>query len=100
METIHGAALVVLSLPEHVEGEYVGGILTIATPLGKNWHWLRAEDYPQVDDMLIHALAYAKRVGIDHVTVVECTMVEEYRVTSEEEDDEDMEGEIELDAPC
>ena len=37
METIHGAALVVLSLPEHVEGEYVGGILTIATPLGKNW---------------------------------------------------------------
>ena len=36
METIHGAELVVLSFPEHNAGEYIGGLLTIATPLEKN----------------------------------------------------------------
>jgi len=101
METIHGAELVVLSFPEHNAGEYIGGLLTLATPLEKNWHWLRAEDYATMDEMLLRALDYAKRVGIDHVHVMECTMVEEYRVASEEkEDDEDAEGEIELESPC
>jgi hypothetical protein len=44
METIHGAELVVLSFPEQQAGAYIGGLLTLATPLAKNWHWLRAED--------------------------------------------------------
>ena len=101
METIYGAELVVLSLPEHNAGEYIGGLLTFATPLEKNWHWLRAEDYATMDAMLLRALDYAKRVGMDHVHVMECTMVEEYRVASaDEEDDEDAEGEIELESPC
>ena len=76
METIHGAELVLLSFPEQNEGEYVGGLLTIATPMGKNWHWLRAEEYVNVDDLLASALGYAKCVGLDHVKVVECQMVE------------------------
>ena len=101
METIHGAELVLLSFPEQNAGEYLGGLLTIATPMEKNWHWLRAEDYANMDEMLLRALDYAKRVGIDHVHVMECTMVEEYRVASaDEEDDEDVEGEIELESPC
>ena len=101
METIHGAELVVLAFPEHNAGEYIGGLLTLATPLEKNWHWLRAEDYATMDEMLIRALDYAKRVGIDHVHVMECTMAEEYTVTSaDEDDDEDVEGEIELESPC
>ena len=101
METIHGAELVLLSLPEHNAGEYLGGLLTIATPMAKNWHWLRAEDYANMDAMLLQALDYAKRVGMDHVHVMECTMVEEYRVASaDENDDEDAEGEIELESPC
>jgi hypothetical protein len=38
---------------------------------------------------------------MDHVPVMECTMVEEYRVASADEgDDEDVEGEIELESPC
>lgn len=101
METIHGAELVLLSFPEQNAGEYTGGLLTIATPLEKNWHWLRVEDYANVDDMLLRALDYAKSVGIDHVHVIECTMVEEYMVMDDDEDDdEDMEGEIELESPC
>ena len=55
METIHGAELVVLSFPEQPQGEYVGGLFTIATPMGKNWHWLRAEDDATVDAMLVSA---------------------------------------------
>ena len=98
METIYGAELVVLSLPEQPEGEYVGGLFTIATPTGKNWHWLRAEDYATVDAMLVSALDYAKGVGIDSVRVMECKMVEEYMVESE--DDEEIEGEIDLDGEC
>ena len=70
METIHGAELVLLSFPEQNEGEYVGGLLTIATPMGKNWHWLRAEEYVNVDALLASALGYAKCVGIDQVKVV------------------------------
>ena len=51
--------------------------------------------------MLIRALDYAKSVGMDHVHVMECTMAEEYKVTSaDEDDDEDVEGEIELESPC
>ena len=51
--------------------------------------------------VVTRALEYAKHVGMDHVHVMECTMVEEYRVASEdEEDDEDAEGEIELESPC
>ena len=100
METVHGAELIVLSFPEQTAGEYVGGLLTLATPMGKNWHWLRAEDYATVDAMLVRALDYAERVGMDHVTVVECTMVEEYRVAREDDDNEDMEGEVELEVPC
>ena len=103
METIHGAELVLLSFPEQNEGEYVGGLLTIATPMGKNWHWLRAEEYVNVDALLASALGYAKCVGIDHVKVVECQMVEEYLVASDDGDDEDdegMEGEIELESLC
>jgi hypothetical protein len=54
-----------------------------------------------MDEMLIRALDYAKRVGMDHVHVMECTMAEEYTVTSaDEDDDEDVEGEIELESPC
>ena len=54
-----------------------------------------------MDAMLLRALEYAKRVGMDHVHVMECTMVEEYTVASaDEEDDEDAEGEIELESPC
>ena len=54
-----------------------------------------------MDEMLLRALDYAKSVGMDHVHVMECTMVEEYRVASaDEEDDEDVEGEIELESPC
>jgi len=71
METIHGAELILLSFPEQHEGEYVGGLLTIATPMGKNWHWLRAEEYVNVDDLLASALGYAMCVGIDRVKVVE-----------------------------
>jgi hypothetical protein len=101
METIHGAELVVLSLPEHQAGEYLGGLLTLATPLKKNWHWLRAEDYATMDAMLLRALEYAQRVGMDHVHVMECTMVEEYRVASTDEaDDADAEGGIDLESPC
>ena len=101
MDTIHGAELVLLSLPEQQAGEYIGGLLTIATPMEKNWHWLRAEDYANVDDMLLRALDYAQSVGIDQVQVMECQMVEEYMVVrADEEDDEDMEGEIELESPC
>jgi hypothetical protein len=37
---------------------------------------------------------------MDHVTVVECKMVEEYRVACEDDDNEDMEGEVELEVPC
>jgi hypothetical protein len=37
---------------------------------------------------------------MDHVTVVECKMVEEYRVAREDDDNEDMEGEVELEVPC
>jgi len=80
METIHGAELVLLSFPEQNAGEYLGGLLTIATPMEKNWHWLRAEDYANMDEMLLRALDYAKSIGMDHVHVMECTMVEEYRV--------------------
>jgi len=103
METIHGAELVLLSFPEQHEGEYVGGLLTIATPLGKNWHWLQAAEYVNVDALLASALGYAMCVGIDHVKVVEWQMVEEYLVASDDGDDEDdegMEGEIELESPC
>ena len=100
METIHGAELILLSFPEQQEGEYVGGLLTIATPMGKNWHWLRAEEYVNVDALLAAALGYAQCVGIDHVKVVECQMVEEYLVASDDGDDEGMEGEIELESPC
>ena len=101
METIHGAELVVLSFPEQQAGAYIGGLLTLATPLEKNWHWLRAEDYATMDEMLIRALDYAKSVGMDHVHVMECTMVEEYRVASTDEaDDADAEGESDLESPC
>ena len=100
METVHGAELIVLSFPEQTAGDYVGGLLTLATPMGKHWHWLRAEDYANVDAMLVQALDYAKSVGIDHVTVVECQMVEEYRVAREDDDNEDLEGEVELKVPC
>jgi hypothetical protein len=99
METLHGAELVLLSLPERAEGEYVGGFLTIATPLGKNWHGLRADDSPTVDALLLDALDYAHHAGIDHLRVMECTLVEEYLVT-DQDDDEELEGEIDLEAPC
>ena len=99
METIHGAELVLLSFQGQGEGEYYGGILTIATPMGKNWHWLRASDYMNVDEMLIAALESAQSVGIDHINVVECQMVKEYLFVSED-DDEGIEGEIELDSEC
>src|SRR5262249_51810589 len=65
------------------------------------WHWLRAEDYATMDAMLVRALDYAKRVGMDHGHVMECTMGEEYRVASaDEEDDDDVAGEIQLESAC
>ena len=54
METIHGAELVLLSLPDR--DELLGGILTIAMPMGKNWHWLSLEEYVTEDAMLEMAL--------------------------------------------
>ena len=52
------------------------------------------------EPMLLQALDYAQSVGMDHVTVVECKLVEEYRVAREDDDNEDMEGEVELEVPC
>jgi len=67
METIHGAELVLLSAPDH--DTVLGGILTMATPMGKHWHWLPLDDYVTEAAMLEMALDYVKRVGIDFVNV-------------------------------
>ena len=54
-----------------------------------------------MDAMLLRALEYAQRVGMDHVHVMECTMAEEYRVASADEaDDADAAGDIDLESPC
>jgi hypothetical protein len=56
METISGAELVLLSRADQDAGACVGAMLTIATPLGKNWHWLRAEDDGNAQELLLLAL--------------------------------------------
>jgi hypothetical protein len=98
METIYRAELVLLALPEHAAGAYVGGCLTIATPLSKHWHRLRAADSPTIDALLLDALDDAQHAGIDHLRVLACTLVDAYLVT--DQDDEVLEGDIDLESPC
>jgi len=99
METIHGAELVLLSFPDH--NTLFGGLLTIATPMGKNWHWLPVDDYVTEEAMLEMALDYVKSVGLDYVNVRKCHMLEEYTFAGDNaEDNEEVEGEVELDEEC
>jgi hypothetical protein len=56
METISGAELVLLSRADQDAGACVDAMLAIATPLGKNWHWLRAEDDGNAQELRLLAL--------------------------------------------
>ena len=98
METIHGAELVLLSVPDH--DTVLGGLLTMATPMGKHGHWLPLDDSVTEAAMLEMALDYVKRVGIDSVNVRRCHMIEALTCAGEDIDDEELEGDIELDAEC
>lgn len=64
METIHGAELVLLSFPDHDKRTLFGDMFMIATPMGKNWHWLPFEEYVTKEAMLEMALDYVKSVGL------------------------------------
>ena len=99
METIYGAELVLLSCADQDDGECVGALLTIATPLGKNWHWLRAEDYGNTEELLMMALGYAVSAGFTQLNVRECTMVKEYMFVDENGEDDEPQGLITLDPP-
>ena len=88
--------------PHQAEGTFFGGLLTIATPMGKNWHWLPLEAYVTEEAMLEMALDYVKSVGMDSVHVRKCQMTEEYTFAGEdaEDDEEELEGKIECDSEC
>ena len=78
MDHIFGAELWMLSPATHGEDGRTGGLLLIATPTGKHWHWMPLTDYDNREHLHAMALHYIDTLGLQELTVIECATQEAY----------------------
>jgi hypothetical protein len=88
MDPIYGAELWMLTT-EDPEGGNTQGLLLIATPTGKHWHVMPLKDYDNTDHLQAMALHYISTLGLDEMTVIECTTTEKYLMARDDSQDHD-----------
>jgi hypothetical protein len=92
MDHIYGAELWMLAPGALGGDERSGGLLLIATPTGKHWHWLPLKDYETTDHLQAMALHYIGTLGLHELTVIECAPTEAYLLSQGDvEEDHDQE---------
>lgn len=77
-----------LSTEAHGEDVRAGGLLLIATPTGKHWHWMPMKDYDNRDHLHAMALHYIGTLGLQEITVIECATQEEYLLARDDDEHE------------
>jgi hypothetical protein len=85
MDHILGAELWLFAADDPTGAGDAGGLLLIATPTGKHWHWLPGQEYTDTAHLQAMALHYIGTLGLDEMTVRECTTTEVYLVTREDD---------------
>jgi hypothetical protein len=86
MDHIFGAELWLLAADDPAGEGHTGGLLLIATPTGKHWHWLPAQEYEDKAHLQAMALHYIGTLGLDEMTVRECTTTEAYLLARDDDD--------------
>jgi hypothetical protein len=85
MDHILGAELWLFAADDPTGAGDTGGLLLIATPTGKHWHWLPGQEYTDTAHLQAMALHYIGTPGLDEMTVRECTTTEVYLLTQDED---------------
>lgn len=86
MDHIFGAELLMISTAGHEDEGRTGGLLLIATPTGKHWHWMPLQDYDNKDHLQAMALHYISTLGLQEMTVIESTTTEAYMLARDDDD--------------
>ena len=93
MDHILGAELWMLVADDLAGEGRTGGLLLIATPTGKHWHWMPLQEYEGKEHLQAMALHYIGTLGLEEMTVLECTTTETYMLARDddghEHDDEE-----------
>jgi hypothetical protein len=95
MDHIFGAELWLFAADDPTGAGDTGGLLLIATPTGKHWHWMPGQEYADKTHLQAMALHYIGTLGLDEMTVRECTTTEVYLLTRDDDgqasdDEEDV----------
>ena len=85
MDHILGAELWLFAADDPTGAGDPGGLLLIATPTGKHWHWMPGQEYTDTAHLQAMALHYIGTLGLDEITVRECTTTEVYLLTREDD---------------
>ena len=85
MDHILGAELWLFAADDPTGAGDTGGLLLIATPTGKHWHWMPGQEYEDKAHLQAMALHYIGTLGLDEMTVRECTTTEVYLLTREDD---------------
>ena len=85
MDHILGAELWLFAADDPTGAGDTGGLLLIATPTGKHWHWMPGQEYTDTAHLQAMALHYIGTLGLDELTVRECTTTEVYLLTREDD---------------
>lgn len=94
MDHIFGAELWMLSAEQGEDGR-TGGLLLIATPTGKHWHWMPLQDYDDREHLHAMALHYIGTLGLHEMTVIECATTEVYMLARDDDDEHEHDDEEE-----
>jgi hypothetical protein len=86
MDHIFGAELWLFAADDPTGAGVTGGLLLIATPTGKHWHWMPGQEYEDPAHLHAMALHYIGTLGLDDMTVRECTTAEVYLLTRDDDE--------------
>jgi hypothetical protein len=86
MDHIFGAELWLFTADDPTGAGDPGGLLLIATPTGKHWHWMPGQEYEDPAHLQAMALHYIGTLGLEEMTVRECTTTEVYLLTRDDDE--------------
>jgi hypothetical protein len=85
MDHILGAELWMLVTEDPTGEGRTGGLLLIATPTGKHRHWMPLQEYEGKEHLQTMALHYIGTLGLEEMTVLECTTTETYLLARDDD---------------
>jgi hypothetical protein len=85
MDHIFGAELWLFAADDPTGEGHPGGLLLIATPTSKHWHWMPGQEYEDKEHLQAMALHYIGTLGLDEMTVRECMTTQVYLLARDDD---------------